>query len=159
MKKQDLIKQFESIRSLEPDPGFVSNSKNIICAVKPERGFGIFRAFQPAFLGSFAVMVAVVMGAYFVGSRGESTLGYTSLNGERISNELDGANIDIELQELAYKQSINSAVASALQEIGNDRVSHLNGPLLKSESAGFSVQQKTDETGTKIENLLDAAMF
>lgn len=156
MRQQDLVKNLQTLKELQPERGFVFNSKQLIYESCQDRPFSLSDFFKPAMVGSFAVLTLVIFGSYLIGARSLKHSAYTSLNNERLNAELDRLTIMIELEEISYQQTVNKTVASALQEIGNDRVRHLNKNLLNAERDNLNLDK---DSGEEIESLLDSVIF
>tara|TARA_Y100000310_G_scaffold242919_1_gene247178 strand:- start:321 stop:551 length:231 start_codon:yes stop_codon:yes gene_type:complete len=73
-----------------------------------------------------------------------------------IKDELEELTISIELEEIAYSESLNEAVAVALQEISNDSLRHLNTELLLTEQEKFLFEE---EGNPEIDELLNTVLF
>lgn len=82
---------------------------------------------------------------------------YSSLDGEKLNQELDSLTISIELDEIEYSQAaINNTIASALSEISNDNIRHLNRELLEEEQGQIDFDYSN---GDEIDELLDTVIF
>lgn len=96
------------------------------------------------------------MGAYFIGVRSEGQTTYGSLSQNKLKKELQDMTIAIQVDEITYRQSVESEVASALQEISNDRVRYLNSGVIKQEAGNLDVDSGSK---TKIDSLLETVIF
>jgi hypothetical protein len=54
---------------------------------------------------------------------------------EALSNEFNNLSVNIELRQITYNQNVNQTISSALTEITNNKLNHLNPAVLQSESS------------------------
>ena len=114
MEKDNIIKQLKSLRAVGPGGAFADSSRQAILATRQGFPFHVF--FQPLYVGSFAaLLLAVTFSLILLSGRGASA--YASLDMDDLRTELEDLTINITLDEVAYSESVNQAVALSLQEI------------------------------------------
>ena len=157
MENQEIITQLKKFSAVKPDEGYSKGSLALI--VSSPKKTGLFFGFLKSTLAGVAVFSLVaVVGVYLVGIWGEGEqTPYVSLNSEDIASELADLNINIELEEVEYRQSVHHAIASALDEISSDEVSHLNRSLLEAEQDLFGDIDSSLED--EIDDLLKSVIF
>lgn len=158
MNQKEIISQLEKLKSVNPDQAFFLRSKKTVLAIEPERqrflGFGLF---SPMFLGgAFVVLLAVAAGFLVFFSPAITGMpAYASLNSENLNKELDSLTINIQLQEIQYRQSIEKTVNSALHEVGNSETRHLSRDVLEQEKSAFNALPSSSTSSKTIDALLD----
>ncbi|MDP3725457.1 MAG: hypothetical protein Q8R20_03255 [Nanoarchaeota archaeon] len=153
MTNDRIIKHLTKFREIAPRSGFARVSRRSILAERQSVVFAFDALFRPLYVGGFAAMLLVITLSYALLSATRPA--YASLNIQNIQNELDELTINIKLEEIAYSQSADRAVASALQEIANDKFRHLNPRVLQSERDAFEIPE---EDG-RIDDLLNTVIF
>ena len=66
-------------------------------------------------------------------------------------------NINVELQEISYRQDVNKTISSAISEIGSTNANHLNKDVLNAESEKFNLDAL--ESNPQIDRLLEQVIF
>jgi hypothetical protein len=104
--------------------------------------------------GAFASLVAVLLTSIFLFSGDSASTALASP--EVLSKEFSSLNINIELQEIDYRQNVNQTIASAISEISDNKTRHLNQDVLNSENKNLDL----DVMGTdpQIDQLLDSVI-
>ncbi|MAF80236.1 hypothetical protein CL629_04115 [bacterium] len=153
MEKKEIIQQLEKLKSIEPHWEFQDSSKRSILA--SSQSFSLLSLWRPLYMGSFAAL-ALVIGLSIILISGGGSSAYASLDMGDIKDELEELTISIELEEIAYSESLNEAVAVALQEISNDSLRHLNTELLLTEQEKFLFEE---EGNPEIDELLNTVLF
>ena len=150
---EEIIKQLTTLRAIAPRPGFLNVTRRAILAERQERALPFDMLFRPLYVGGFAAFLLVLTLSYalFAASRPA----YASLDAENIQNELQELTISIKLEEIAYSQTAARAVASALQEITDDKFRHLNPRVLEGERDAFTLP----EADGRIDDLLNTVIF
>lgn len=147
MNNKDLIKQLNSLKNIEPDRGFVFSARKIILVEKSvsERmpswvwGFG------------FALLIFAIMGSGFLfPSEPQISL----LDSEILKEELRG--ISLSLEEIEYRQEIDTTIVSALSEISTSQAKHLNLRILELEQ---ELIKGLNGENSEIEEMLDSIIF
>jgi hypothetical protein len=105
--------------------------------------------------GAFAGLVAILTASIFLFSGRSATEALASP--EVLASEFANLNVNIELQEISYRQDVNRTITSAISEISSDSARHLNEDVLNSENEKLNL----DESGTdpQIDRLLDELIF
>ncbi len=150
---QEIIKQLTGLKEIGPRPGFLNVTRRAILAERQETALPFDMLFRPLYVGGFAAFLLVLTLSYALFSAGKPA--YTSLDSQNIEKELQELTISITLEEIAYSQTAARAVASALQEITDDKFRHLNPRVLQGEQDAFELPE---EDG-RIDDLLNTVIF
>ena len=150
---EKIINQLTTLKDIGPRPGFLNVTKRAILAERQETVFSFDVFFRPLYIGGFAALLLVLTFSYTILSIGKPA--YASLDARNLQNELQDLTISITLDEIAYSQTAAHAVASALQEITDDKFRHLNSRVLEGERGAFELP----EADQRIEDLLNTAIF
>lgn len=150
---QEIIKQLSTLRDIGPRPGFLSVTKRTILAERQETVFPFDVLFRPLYVGGFTALLLVLTLSFTLFSASKPV--YASLDARNIQNELEELTISITLDEIAYSQTAAHAVASALQEITDDKFRHLNPRVLEGEKSALELP----EEDRRIDDLLNTAIF
>lgn len=150
---EEIIKQLTTLREIGPRPGYANVTRRSILAERQDIFFPFDAFLRPLYVGGFAVLLLVLTLSYALFSSNRTA--YASLDAENIQDELAELTISIKLEEIAYSQSADRAVASALQEITNDTFRHLNQQLLQNEQDAFQLP----EEDRRIDDLLNTVIF
>jgi hypothetical protein len=73
-----------------------------------------------------------------------------SLNAETIIKEFSNLPINIQLKEITYEQKVNQTITSAISEVSDTKIQHLNASILKTEQE----QAMFPEMGTSSVDLM-----
>lgn len=149
-----IILQLKRLREIEPEAGFAAGSRRTILAFKKEQP-PVFAWPNLRMVGAFAGLVAVLSASifFFSGQSAKEALA----SPEVLNNEFAALNINIELQEISYRQDVNKTISSAISEIGSTNVNHLNEDILNSESERFNLD--APESNPRIDQLLQKIIF
>ena len=151
-----IINELRKLRFLKPNRAFAETSKtSILASAKPNHFYGFLSLPRLAPALSFAAVVLVVVASYVIFVPPKPTVS-AAFNPENLSQEFAGLTINVQLQEVEYQQNANQAIASALGEITNTSVKHLNQTLLESEEESIDVQKSTNP---EIDDLLNSVIF
>ncbi len=150
---QDILEQLKNLRKIAPDADFFARTKRLVLATPVPRP--VWRevfvssrfVFAAAALAIVVLFVVVLPGA-------PKTVPIASA--EALSNEFSNLSINIELQQIAYNQSANQTIASALSEISNNTPDHLNPAVLQAEAS--SVDPHVPASNPEIDKLLNQAL-
>ncbi|MEK7464240.1 MAG: hypothetical protein AAB617_00475 [Patescibacteria group bacterium] len=143
-----LIKQIRGLSKIGPDPSFARKSRSLVLGFEHPK-----RAYMPVWsfaLSGIALFCLVVLASYYMVFKTSPV--YASLNSENINQEFNDLGINIQLQEISYQQNNNQAISSALREIKDSKIKHLNSSLLESEDKEMNVG---DATNADIDDLLN----
>jgi len=149
-----IITQLKRLRSVEPDPAFVRSSRSIILSTNPGTTRPQFWLWFSAVTVTFIFLAVVVISRYAFFST-TPTLS-SSLNSGSLEQEFSNLTINIQLEEIEYQQRVNQVIASALSEIENTSVRHLNNSLLESEEVNIKLDESINPY---IDELLERAIF
>ncbi len=144
-----IITQLKKFKSIGPDAHFAAGSRRTILALRKEQPVFTWPNFR--FVGTLAGVLAVVAASVFMFSGNSATKAFASP--EMLNQEFDNMNINIELQEISYRQNVSQTISSAITEISDNKLSHLNQDILKSESGGLDLN--VPDSGLQIDKLLD----
>jgi len=79
-----------------------------------------------------------------------------SLDSQKLNQEFNNLSINIQLDEISYRQDVNQTIASALSEISGTNAKHLNSSILEKEISGLKINQ--NQNG-EIDEMLESVMF
>ena len=149
-----IIQQLKRLREIEPEAGFAAGSRRTILAFKKEQA-PILVWPNLRMVGAFAGLVAVLSASifFFSGQNAQEALA----SPEVLNNEFAALNINIELQEISYRQDVNKTISSAISEIGSTNANHMNKDVLNAESEKFNLD--TLESNPQIDRLLEQVIF
>jgi hypothetical protein len=148
---QEIITQLKRLKTIAPDAGFLANSKGRILAMEP------IRQRHPWAILAWSGAIATVMLSFAISSFVSSPkiVLSSSLNPDNLNNELNQMmNGNIELKDVSYQQVANQTISSALKEISDTNVKHLNASVISKE-AGVANQTDTTETSQEVDQLLN----
>lgn len=148
-----LITQLKKLKRIEPNPFFAANSRRTILALRKEEP--VFAWLNLRVAGVMTGMVAAVAASVFLFSAPSATMVLASP--EVLNQEFKDLNINIELSAIGYHQNIDQTVISALSEITDNQIKHLNQDILQTESEELDLNSST--TDPEIESLLDKIIF
>lgn len=146
---EQIIEQLKKFRSVEPDARFMAGSRRTILALRKEEPAFSWLSFR--FAGAMAGIVAAVAAAVFMFSGPSATTALASP--EALNQEFANLNINVELKEIDYRENVNQTVSSALSEITDSKISHLNQSVLESESDDLNLE--TTSTNPQVDDLLN----
>jgi len=149
----DLRIQLKKLKGIQPDPDFIRRSKSVIIALHPHPAAMRFRVpFSLFWAGAMAVVLLLAVVIF----PAEQSVSISSLNPDRLAQELNDLDINVQLKEIKYYQTSNQEIALAINEIGDTRTRHLNSALLESELENVETQTATNP---EIDQLLDEVIF
>jgi hypothetical protein len=129
---QDILEQLKSLKKIVPDAGFSARTRHIILAAPvAERAWPAFFGWAKLAFGGLAVVAVLFIAVILPGL--PKTVPIASA--EALSNEFNNLSVNIELQQITYNQNVNQTISSALTEITNNKLNHLNPAVLQSESS------------------------
>ncbi|HXF44065.1 MAG TPA: hypothetical protein VNK70_01215 [Candidatus Paceibacterota bacterium] len=151
------INELRKLRMVEPNRAFaLASRQSILESPRPGLHYGgLFRFITSphlAYVGATLVIFLVISYFLFIPSKPVVS---AALSPENIENELAALSINVQIREVAYQQNANVAIASALSEIENTSVKHLNQTLLESEKETFDMKESVNP---EIEKMLDAVI-
>lgn len=153
MDKQ-LIKDLQILKRVKPDIEFVESTRAFIFATEPRKviSWANLLKSQRIWAYSFAVLILIVASFGLILNEGKDVHS-ASLDQNLLKEEFENFSINIHLQEISYRQDINQTIASALTEISDSRVNHLNRSILESEQN--LINEAGMERGSDIDELLN----
>ena len=151
--------QLKALKAITPDREFAVRAKRAILgeeriALHAVPRFAMPRLSSWGWLGAglttaMLVVVTIVPLAY-----PEPTFS-ASLNPENITKEYGNLPINIQLKEISYEQRVNQTIASAITEVSDTKVKHLNADILKTEQRGAALSESST---TDVDALLEQIM-
>ena len=154
---KNFFKNLQTLRNIEPDKDFVENAKRIVLAVPPEKTLTPKSFFGLVFAGGLAMILLAIVGLGSIFFAGSEPALSNSFDSDILRGELDNLAIDLQLDEIAYQQDINNTIASALAEISDSRINHLNLSILESEKG--LIEESGEEKDSRIEDLLNKVLL
>lgn len=148
-----LIRQLKQLRAVEPNPLFAASSKRTILALKKDEP--VFAWLNLRLAGVMAGAVAMVAAAVFMFSGPSAATVLASP--ETLNQEFTGLNVNVELKAIDYHQNVDQTVMTALSEITDNRVKHLNQNVLQTESDNLDLNSPTSTS--QVNALLDKVIF
>jgi hypothetical protein len=131
---QDILEQLKSLKAITPDADFAARTRRLILAfpVTEKRWPAFFNfSWTKVAFGTLAIVAVIVVTVILPGL--PKTVPIASA--EALSNEFNNLSVNIELRQITYNQNVNQTIASALAEITNNKLNHLNPAILQSESS------------------------
>ncbi|MFH0712443.1 MAG: hypothetical protein V2A55_01090 [Candidatus Jorgensenbacteria bacterium] len=150
---ENIKKSLEGLKVIEPDPGFKRTSRALILNYKSEKNVFFGMPFLKV-VGAFAVLIIVVTAVVFEFS--PTPVLSSSFNSSSLQKEFDGLSINTQIEETKSQERANETIVSALQEIENTNVKHLNDSLLRGEAEGIHLDESTNP---EIDALLETVIF
>jgi len=147
---ETIIKQLKKLKAIEPDANFASMSRRSILAMKTESRMPFWKVNFRMVAGLSGAVAALAAWVFLFSGPSAST---AFASPELLNQEFTNMNINVEVQQIDYRQNVNKTITSAISEISSNKLSHLNQEVLNSEVGSFS----SDATGTdpQIDQLLD----
>lgn len=153
---EEIITQLKKYSDLRPDAEFVRRTRNLFDHTSPSRKvprFTLSFPMQWRIAGAFA-FVLILFVIILPLSVPEPTL--ASLNSDALAEEITNLPITIQLKEINYNKAVEQTINSAITEVSNTSMNHLNASILKKEET--SIQHTIDQTQTgEIDALLKEA--
>ncbi|MEK7630034.1 MAG: hypothetical protein AAB432_01455 [Patescibacteria group bacterium] len=150
---QDHIQKLKKLKLIEPDPVFLKKSRVLILSAKSVNT-SAFR--WPVLVWTMSSVFAVLIIGFIVSISilpAKPVLS-AALDTQSLNNEFTNLNISIQLQEINYDQSVGQTINSAIGEIKNNAVKHLNDAVLKNESAGLNLEESSSQINQLLDNLV-----
>lgn len=147
-----IINHLQTFKNVTPDSDFAANTRRLVLAIHPSP----YRLPLWVWGISFAaVLLAIISSGLLITSPPVIS---SSLDSELLRQEFNELDINIHLKEVTYQQDINQTISSALTEISNVQISHLNPSILKSEEERIRELEEESEA-SEIDALLDKVIF
>lgn len=154
---KNFFKDLQILRNIEPDKDFVENTKRIVLAVSPRDALTPKSFFGLVFAGGLVMILLAIVGLGSIFFTNSEPALSNSFDSDILRGELDNLAIDLQLDEIAYQQDINNTIASALAEISDSRINHLNLSILESEKG--LIEENGEEEDSRIEDLLNKVLL
>jgi hypothetical protein len=151
---KEIKKSLNNLRVLEPDQGFKSASKAFILSQAPERRAAPLRLPFLQIAGAFATLILVV--SILTIELTPTPVLSSSFNPDYLQNEFETLVVNVQIEEVEYRKEANATIASALNEIENTEVKHLNNSRLQGEAENIRLE---DSTNPQIDSMLETVIF
>lgn len=144
MTHREITEKIKMLQRIEPDAVFRARVKTELLSLPPKKkllfltrfsskNINILRVFS---FGGAAVAAIVMTFVFFAPAR---TPAIASLENSQLVDELSGFSINIQLEEIAYRNAADQIISSAITEIRNTEIKHMNPSVIKEE------QEKLDD--------------
>lgn len=155
MEYNDIKKKLQILQTITPDASFAARTKEAVLAHVPRKrvielvNTSWIRAGAFSFAGvAVAVLVGIII--FFAPAR---TPAVASLESIKLTEELNNLSINIQLKEISYRDTADHVIASAIDEIQNTEVKHLNPSIIKEEAPLPNITTKNTEIDTLLNTL------
>lgn len=145
---QDLIKQLKLLKGIEPSKAFSSRLKSLLLDAHDDSAImetpviaGNIWSFWKMTLAMASILVLVVVNHFIA----PQNLALAGLIDSKLNDEINQINTEIERPALDYYTNSNKVVASALDAISKDKVSHLNSSLLQKEAGNLNLENPVNK--------------
>ncbi len=155
LTNEEIIKKLNKFKDIAPDPSFVKTSRTLILAHKPHKRSGWSSLPFWGLAGALAILILIASISFF-GLASPRPVLSSSFNPHDLEEEFKRLTINIQLEELKYRTKANQTIASALNEIKDTNVRHLNSFLLESEEESITIEESTNP---EIDVLLEKVIF
>jgi hypothetical protein len=149
---QELIDYIKKLQNIQPDPIFREKCRTAVLSYKTKKPF--WRMPVLAWSGVFAILALIFATGIAIFSKPKEA--FSSFDEHKINKEFANLNINIQLNEIKYQQKVNQTINSALTEISESQIKHLNIDVLEKE------KNEIDASSTEInqiEELLNQVVF
>lgn len=154
LKNQQIIRQLNNLKTIEPEPGFIQRTRGLIFAAPAIRPRSW--VWPWAWAGALAILLLVftlTMANPFT-PRPKLSLFF---NQQDLKQEFNDLTVNIQLQEINYRQNLDSAIGLALNEISDRQPDHLNTALLQKEQDALEANGVNKQK--EINELLNQVIF
>ena len=149
---EKIKKSLKGLQIIEPDPVFKRSVRALVLSHQPRKAVA-FRL--PVFkIGSVLAVIVLVITALTMEFSPTPVLS-SSFNPGSLEKEFNSLTINVQFEEAEYREEANKTIASALNEIENTSVKHLNNSLLQNEAGNLEFQ---DSTNPEIDMLLETVI-
>lgn len=152
-QNQDITEKLNSLRFIEPDAAFARTSKTLIFNSEPAVKTWSFPVWR---LASSAVLATILLTFIFYQAVRPEPVLSSSFNPQSLAQEFKNLTINVQIQEISYRQEMNQTVSSALNEVKSTNASHLNQSILQSENSVLELQ---DSINPEIDKLLEKVIL
>lgn len=130
MNKRELIREIRVLKEIRPDEGFVTRTRSLVITARPTLRI------IPTWVAGFAlatILLALVASGIFLSARNPSIS--SSFNKEALAKEFNELDVNLQIDEVTYSRDIHETIASAITEISDSKISHLNPSILEEEQS------------------------
>jgi hypothetical protein len=156
--------QLKRLRDITPDAAWSAKTKRAVFASRapevltPRIPVSIFSFPRLLWVGvPVVVLMLLFTSVYFFASPSQGAI--SSLDKDNLNTEFNSLSLNVHLQSVSYKDSANSAVASALQEITDTGAKHLSPALLESEIEILQLDTNLPTQEKSIDELLNEVIL
>lgn len=150
---EEIKKNLNNLRIIGSSPEFKKTSRALVLSYKPETAT-LFGMPLLKIAGAFAVFILLIAALTFELS--PTPVLSSSFNPNYLQNEIETLTVSVQIEEVEYREKANETLVSALNEIENTNVKHLNNSLLQSEAEGINLH---DSTNPEIDAMLETVIF
>ncbi|MDI6734361.1 MAG: hypothetical protein QMD50_02630 [Patescibacteria group bacterium] len=152
---EEIIKNLKKLRTIRPDEQFIKNSRGLILATyyTPNKLRITWPVLAWSAVAAFSVILIISLTLPRIQN---SKILSSSLNRDKIEQELNNLTINIQLEQITYSQTISQTIASALTEISDTHTKHLNKNVLESEQKSLD---GLDLQNSEIDRMLNQVIF
>lgn len=160
--EDSIILQLKKLRTIKPEMGWSANTRRVVLAshvVTPQPTLRVpFLRFLwvATPIVALGVLAIIILPSFSQVDQGSLSSG-GALNLQAIAQELKGLSIHVQIKEIQYKETGDTAVAAALSEITDTATQHLSPSLLKSEET--NLLNLTSPKNASIDTMLDTVIF
>lgn len=147
---EEIKKNLAELKSINPDQSFKKASRAMILSRKNEEKWVFFGVPLSRVAGGFALLLLII--ASLTLELSPTPAISASFNPNYLQNEFETLTINAQIEEIAYREKANQTIASALTEVENTSVQHLNGARLREEAGDIELD---DSTNPEIDVLLE----
>jgi hypothetical protein len=153
---EEIKKGLRELRAIRPDAAFKKGLRAVVLNHQPEKTAS-FRLPLPFLkIGGVLAVIALVITALTIELSPTPALS-SSFNAGSLEKEFDSLTINVQIEDARYSERANQTIASALNEIENTNVKHLNNSLITKEEA--DILEIESATNPEIDTLLDTVIF
>ncbi len=156
---EHIKRQLKTLNAIAPDREFAARAKaRIVGETRTAPSFTLPRVALPhisfwSYAGAgLTAMLLLVITAIPLAFPNPTA---ASLNPENLVNEYGNLPINIQLKEITYEQGVNQAIASALSEVSDTKMKHLNASLLKAEQPTSTLDTTTTDVDAMLQQIMN----
>lgn len=156
--------QLKRFRDITPDATWSAKTKRAVLSSRipetlvPRVSISIFSFPRLLWIGVPVVVIMFLFTSiYFFASPSQGAI--SSLDTDKLNTEFNSLSLNVHLQSVSYKDSANSAMASAIQEITDTGAKHLSPFLLESEIEILQLDTNPPPKEKSIDQLLNEVIF
>jgi len=150
---EEIKKSLSELKVVSPDAAFKRAVKAMILSRVPEKTVSFRFPFLK--IGSVLAAIILIITAFTMEFSPTPALS-SSFNPGSLEKEFQGLTINVQIEEVEYRERANQTIASALNEIENTNVKHMNNSLIEGEAESIGIESATNP---EIDALLDTVIF